>query len=168
MPFTDKRQQSSLRLASFHIQKAFIWNKCAFCIYLDEQTLWLSENSSQREEASMLKGSTLKSPKNWEAAETCGPVESPRTPTLRISGLSQICTGPSAPASVNNRLYNPNRAHKGSSYYMWTKSTQFYVYTHLKRQLNPLRDFLDTFPKATGGPIWPPTSGRPLGWPPTQ
>lgn len=28
-PFTDKKQQSSLRLASFHTQKAFILNKCA-------------------------------------------------------------------------------------------------------------------------------------------
>lgn len=93
MPFTDKRQQSSLRFASFHIQKAFIRNKCAFCMSLDEQTLRLSENSSQREEASMLKGSTLKSPKNQEAAETCGSVESPSTPTLRYQDSARSVQG---------------------------------------------------------------------------
>lgn len=112
-PFTDKRQQSSLRFASFHIQKAITLNKCAFCMSLGEQTPELSENISQREEASMLRGSTWKSPKNGEAAETRGPVESPRTHTLWTAGLGQICARPSARAGVNNRLYNPNHTHRG-------------------------------------------------------
>lgn len=62
---TLRRQETAILsdLLQFTFRKLSFRKKCAFCMSLGDQTLLLSENSSQREEASVLMGSTWKTPR---------------------------------------------------------------------------------------------------------
>lgn len=93
---------------------------------LGEQTLQISAHSSQREAASVLRGSTQHPPRTKRLQSSVAllnaqePTGSEKQDSARsLQDQQHVC--------VNHGLYNPGCAHRGSSYNMQTKIICIYT-----------------------------------------